>query len=280
VPHRPAFPCQGRRGVEALSVAAFTRRRGRAALRPRAQPPTSSSSSSPPASTSSSPTPYPDTLTDRAFIALCRVAYGRLAGWQSPRSWVSGADSYAGMVEVSRALMRGRTPAQQRDAVIAGFPAVPPWFRRVFPYTKWGAELNARITPAFFSWLVGPATVEAGPVDGGVVQASTVRIEKCRYLDESGCVAMCANLCKAPVQHFFTASLGMPLSMEPDFESGACVMVFGKTPPAIEADPGLVGAGCLGQCPTGRGVGEGGACWQLGCGGGVEGGADREQQQA
>ena len=37
--------------------------------------------------------------------------------------------------------------------MIAGFPAVPPWFRRAFPYSKWGAELNAAITPAFFSWL-------------------------------------------------------------------------------------------------------------------------------
>lgn len=34
------------------------------------------------------------------------------------------------MVEVSRALMKGRSAAQQRDAVIAGFPQVPAWFRR------------------------------------------------------------------------------------------------------------------------------------------------------
>lgn len=180
------------------------------------------------------------------------------------------------MVDVSRALMRGRTPAQQRDAVIAGFPSVPAWFRKAFPYSKWGAELNARITPAFFSWLVGPASVEEGIVDGGIVQASTVRIEKCRYLDESGCVAMCANLCKAPVQEFFTRELGMPLTMEPDFETKECVMVFGKTPPPIEADPGLVSAACLGECPTRREAG-GGACWQLGCEGGDGGGAGMGQ---
>lgn len=30
---------------------------------------------------------YKDSLTDLMFIALCRVAYGRLAGWQSPRRW-------------------------------------------------------------------------------------------------------------------------------------------------------------------------------------------------
>lgn len=32
-----------------------------------------------------------------------------------------------------------------------------------------------------------------------------------RYLAESGCTAMCVNLCKAPCQSFFTEQLGMPL---------------------------------------------------------------------
>ena len=224
----------------------------------------------PPPPPAAPPPVYPDTLTDRAFIALCRLSYGKLAGWQSPRAWWDGPESYKGMVEVSRALMRGRpTAAAQRGAVIAGFPPVPPWFRRAFPYSQWGAELNARITPAFFAWLVGPASVASGPVDGGAVQASTVKIERCRYLAESGCVAMCANLCKGPVQAFFTDELGMPLTMVPDFETCGCEMVFGKTPPPLAEDPGL-GVGCLGDCPTGRSDGGGGACWQLG--GGVGGG--------
>lgn len=145
---------------------------------------------------------------------------------------------------------------------------VPDWFRRLFPYSKWGAELNARITPAFFTWLVGvqrrhagaascparcgwrlrhpavprlpcagcrmrpphsspwartsgralmhpshaswthhaalpaplaqvgPMHTAAAEVDGGVQQRSAVKIQRCRYLAESGCTAMCVNLCK------------------------------------------------------------------------------------
>jgi hypothetical protein len=42
---------------------------------------------------------------------------------------------------------------------VKGFPKVPNWFRKLFPYSDWGAELNARITPLFFSWLVGPCEV-------------------------------------------------------------------------------------------------------------------------
>lgn len=45
------------------------------------------------------------------------------------------------------------------DFYVKGFPKVPDWFRKLFPYSDWGAELNASITPLFFSWLVGPCEV-------------------------------------------------------------------------------------------------------------------------
>lgn len=51
---------------------------------------------------------YKDSLTDVLFIGLCRKAYGALAGWQSERDWWNGAETYQGMVEVSRALMKAR----------------------------------------------------------------------------------------------------------------------------------------------------------------------------
>lgn len=40
----------------------------------------------------------------------------------------------------------------------------------------------------------GPAVID------GQQQMSAVKIERCRYLAESGCAAMCVNLCKAPCQ--------------------------------------------------------------------------------
>ena len=62
---------------------------------------------------------------------------------------------------------------------MAGFPVVPPWFRRAFPATPWGARANARITPAFFGWLVGPAAVGTAVVDG-VESECAVKVERCR----------------------------------------------------------------------------------------------------
>ena len=120
---------------------------------------------------------YKDSWTDLAFIALCRRAYGNLAGWQSAKSWRT-SESYAGMVEVSKALMqRYRTAAEQQHAVIKGFPRIPPTFRwspalavlqllrramrmtgscrrKLFPYTRRGAEVNAQLSLRFFEWLV------------------------------------------------------------------------------------------------------------------------------
>ncbi|CAM6109791.1 unnamed protein product [Calypogeia fissa] len=190
-------------------------------------------------------TEYKDSWLDLAFINGCRKTFGRVANWQSPRSWEEG---YLGMVEVSHALMRGRSAAEQQAAVLQGFPRVPDWFRRLFPYSDWGAELNARITPLFFEWLVGPCEIVEVQIGDKVLQ-SGVQIKKCRYLETSGCTGMCINLCKVPTQYFFTEELGMPLTMEPNFEDLSCKMIFGQAPPSLEADPALK-QGCFNTCPS------------------------------
>lgn len=56
----------------------------------------------------------------------CRKAYGSLAGWQSSKSWWKGHETYAGMVEVSRALMKvtisHRSIAPSTSLCIHGIP--------------------------------------------------------------------------------------------------------------------------------------------------------------
>ncbi|GMH46052.1 hypothetical protein BSKO_14016 [Bryopsis sp. KO-2023] len=203
---------------------------------------------------------YDDSLTDVAFIGLCRRAYGELSGWQSEKGWLDGEETYKGMVEVSRALMKGRSAAEQRSAIIDGFPNIPDWFRKLFPYSKWGAELNAQITPAFFTWLVGPMETVEVEIEGETMK-SGVHIQECRYLKESGCTGMCVNLCKAPCQTFFTEQLGMPLTMNPNFEDYSCEMIFGQRPPPLEKDP-VMEQGCLTECATAK-SGKGQPCWKL-----------------
>ncbi|MED6226599.1 Beta-carotene isomerase d27, chloroplastic, partial [Stylosanthes scabra] len=109
-------------------------------------------------------------------------------------------------------------------------------FRKLFPPTKWAAEFNAALTVPFFHWLVGPSEVVEVEVNG-VKQKSGVHIKKCRYLENSGCVGMCINMCKIPTQDFFTNEFGLPLTMIPNFEDMSCEMVYGQAPPPFEEDP-------------------------------------------
>jgi len=65
---------------------------------------------------------------------------------------------------------------------------------------------------------------------------SGVQIKKCRYLEQSGCVGMCINMCKMPTEDFFTNQFGLPLTMNPNFEDLSCEMIFGQKAPPLEQD--------------------------------------------
>lgn len=163
--------------------------------------------------------------------------------------------TYDGFVELSREIMRGRNTREQQEAVAGVLgsllpPYAPERFRRWFPLNKRNAEFNAWITTLGFSWLVGPSSVREVEVEfegKKVLWRSGVHIKKCRYLENSGCVGMCTNMCKIPTQRFFTDMFGLPLTMNPDFETLECEMIFGQTPPPIEEDP-VYNQPCLAVC--------------------------------
>ena len=195
-------------------------------------------------------TSYNDTLLDRLFIALFTRKMARVSG---ATSTIKG---YERIVALSRQIMRGRSADQQQQAVAAILNSFVPspvlaFIRFAFSPTRLVCELNAWFASMMFEWLVGPCQVEAAEVttpDGVVVQSSGVYIEKCRYLEQSGCVGMCVNMCKLPTQKFFTEQFGIPLTMTPDFETLSCRMIFGQ-PPALEPKSAYQHP-CLESCPT------------------------------
>ena len=123
-----------------------------------------------------------------------------------------------------------------RGAPLHAPPRRPEQFKKLFPPTRWACEFNAALTVPFFHWLVGPSEVVEVEVNG-VKQKSGVLIKKCRYLENSGCVGMCVNMCKIPTQNFFTNEFGLPLTMNPNFEDMSCEMIYGQVPPPLEEDP-------------------------------------------
>ena len=74
-------------------------------------------------------------------------------------------------------------------------------------------------------------------------------VERCRFLEESACASVCINTCKVPTQEFFARDMGIPLSMEPDYETFECKFKFGKAPLPQQEDDAFRTA-CFLQCPS------------------------------
>ena len=174
---------------------------------------------------------------------------GALPGGQRPGRGFEA--SWEGFVEAAEAVAAKRPPVEQHR-LIAGVlesimpPFVPPFLRWAFRPSPFVCWVNALIAQRFFAWLVGPSDifeVEA-PVPGGrpgetVRQMSGLKIERCRYLDETRCAGRCVNICKIPTQKFIREQLGVPVYLKPDYEDLSCEMCFGVPPPDLADDPAV-----------------------------------------
>lgn len=112
-----------------------------------------------------------------------------------------------------------------------------PWF-----YAPW---LTSIVTPTFFGFLVGPSRPNrrSDGERGGLV------VEKCKFLQESGCKGLCLHQCKIPAQEFFKEELGLELTVKPNFVTQECQWSFGETPLPPEEDPSFP-TGCLVGCES------------------------------
>jgi hypothetical protein len=197
---------------------------------------------------------HQDNLLDRLFIWLFSRKMAKAIGTDTP------SNGYAGFVDLSKQIMRGRNALEQQRVVAQVLQSLVPapvlWIiRTVFSPTKLVCVLNAWFAAQLFEWLVGPCDVIEAEVQGadGVVrsQPSAVQIQKCRYLEDSQCVGMCVNMCKLPTQTFFTEKFGIPLTLTPCFEDLSCTMVFGQVPSA-PADDEAFSQPCLSDCAYGE----------------------------
>jgi Beta-carotene isomerase D27-like, C-terminal len=189
--------------------------------------------------TAESNTVYNDNLFDRLFIWLFSRKMARVLGQHS------SLQGYDGFVDLSFQMAQGRGAKEQQAVIAIVLQSLVPSpvltiIRRLFSPTRLVCELNAWFATQLFIWLVGPCevrSVEVTDAAGTVTaQRSGVHIKKCRYLEQSGCVGLCVNLCKLPTQKFFTEGFGIPLTMTPKFEDLSCEMVFGQIPPELEAE--------------------------------------------
>lgn len=198
---------------------------------------------------------YHDNLLDKLFIWLLSRKIAKALGK------TVNTGNYDDFVNLSQDIMTGRNSEEQQKMVETILKSVIPspilyLIRTLFSPNKWVCETNAWFASRLFPWLVGLCDVkEVEVLDEHQklrTQKSCVHIRKCRYLEASGCVGMCTNICKLPTQKFFTESFGIPVTMTPNFEDFSCDLVFGQTAPPFEEDPVFNQPCILTHCSTAK----------------------------
>lgn len=104
---------------------------------------------------------YDDDVFARVWIFLFSGKIAAVVGAPYPRTFIP----YEEYVRLSQLLLKGGS-TKAKTAVLSvlrsiAFPGFSSIFRTLFPGTsRFACEFNAKVTPVFFSWLVGPAVVE------------------------------------------------------------------------------------------------------------------------
>ena len=210
---------------------------------------------------------YKDSPLDILLLAIFRKLVTKNTGGVT--SETPGID---GLVEQARTFMlqQGQTPEAQHTMVkdtLADLmtPVLPPFYRifmsGIVPKvgTEWDGKqigpwfyapwLTTIITPTFFGFLVGPSypNRRKDGKRGGLV------VEKCKFLQESGCKGICLHDCKLPTQQFFQDELGLPLTVIPNFATQECQWSFGETPVPPSEDESFP-KGCLVGCESRKAI--------------------------
>ncbi|KAL7564126.1 hypothetical protein ACA910_021101 [Epithemia clementina (nom. ined.)] len=206
---------------------------------------------------------YKDSILDILLLQIFRKLVTQHTGGVT-----SDKDGIEGLLEQGRTFMlqKGQTPEAQHQMVYNTLkdlmtPVLPPFYRvfmsGIVPNlnSPWDGKqmgpwfyapfLTSFVTPTFFGFLVGPSRPNRrrdGALGGLVV-------EKCKFLQESGCKGLCLHQCKLPAQQFFAEELGLPLTVTPNFVTQECQWSFGEEPLPPSKDPSFP-EGCLTGCSS------------------------------
>jgi len=207
---------------------------------------------------------YTESILDKILLKIFRNLVEKNTGGIR-----SDQQGIAGLLEQGRTFMvqEGQTPEAMHRMVydtLGGLmtPYLPPFYRIFmsgivpeFLGTSWSGKqigpwfyapwLTSIVTPTFFGFLVGPSypNTRKDGQPGGLV------VEKCKFLQESGCKGLCLHQCKLPAQMFFREELGLSLTVTPNFVTQECQWSFGEVPLPVEEDP-YFPKGCLVGCQS------------------------------
>jgi len=122
------------------------------------------------------------------------------------------------------------------------------------PFPKFSAWMNAWVTLWTTKWLMGPSKIYDVVISENpsvTLKDQGLLVEKCRFLETSGCVATCTHACKIPTQRFFLESMGVPMSIKPNLTDYSCKFEFGIHPTPLMEDE-IMAHPCLRDCTVSR----------------------------
>jgi Beta-carotene isomerase D27-like, C-terminal len=212
---------------------------------------------------------YKESLLDQLLLYIFRKLVTQNTGGVT-----SSKSGILGLLDQGRTFMlqANQTSEAQHTMVqdtLAGLmtPVLPPFYRifmsGIVPklgtpvdgkqYGPWfyAPFLTSMVTPTFFGFLVGPSYPNRRK-DG---EYGGLLVEKCKFLQESNCKGLCLHQCKLPAQQFFSDTLGLPLTVSPNFVTQECQWSFGEVPLPVTEDASFP-KGCLTGCESRRMVNE------------------------
>ena len=204
-------------------------------------------------------------LVDYACESAFRSSLAREAGGDDNTPGFEGIINLAQKLVAVEPRSAAATRVRARGVLRGLFPDWPPapgaeqpgllwWFTRLFarPFPEFSAKLNAKVTWAAGGWLMGPLELrdleEESEVGDGTNQL--VFVKRCRFLEQSGCASVCVNACKFPTQDLFNGDMGVPMRIEPDYETLSCSFKFGLAP-SIDDEVDALATPCFSACPSG-----------------------------
>jgi len=204
-------------------------------------------------------------LVDLACESAFRSSLAREAGGDDNTPGFEGIINLAQKLVAVEPRSAAATRIRARGVLRGLFPDWPPapgaeqpgllwWFTRLFarPFPEFSAKLNARVTWAAGGWLMGPLELrdleETPEVGDGINQL--VYVKRCRFLEQSGCASVCVNACKFPTQDLFNGDMGVPMRIEPDYETLSCSFKFGVAP-SVDDEVDALNTPCFAACPSG-----------------------------
>ena len=132
---------------------------------------------------------------------------------------------------------------RSKNMLVRLFPrGLLPAYKVIFGlFPTFSARMNAWVTHITTQWLMGNSQV----IDNE--KEKTLIVEKCRFLETSGCIQTCIHACKVPTQNFFYDEMGLPVTLKPNLTDYSCRFEFGQFPLPVEQDSSLRSP-CLSLC--------------------------------